>query len=68
MNFDGQSSYNVLSETEMINIFGGASKWHYWGNGVYTRGNKVCTNWNQAWYAVGRISYGSWANRLAHIR
>lgn len=68
MNFDDLFSYKVLSEAEMINIFGGAGKWHYWGIGVYTKGNQVCTNWNQAWHAVGRISYGSWANGLAHIR
>lgn len=43
MNFDDLSSYKVLSEAEMINIFGGAGKWHYWGNGVYTKGNQVCT-------------------------
>lgn len=56
-----------MSNAELIDTVGGKSKWHYWGNGVYTKGNKVRTNWPQAWRAVGRISYGSWAKGLGHI-
>lgn len=61
-------SFAIIDETELTNIIGGKNTWHYWGNGVYTKGNKVRTDWNQAWHAVGRISSNSWANGLAHIR
>lgn len=61
-------SFAIIDDDELINIIGGKNSWHYWGNGVYTNGNKVRTNWHQAWRSVGRISYKSWANGLAHIR
>lgn len=63
--FDKLSSYKDMSNSELSNTVGG--KWHYWGNGVYTNGNKVRTDWNKAWRAVGRISYGAWAKGLGHI-
>lgn len=41
-----------------------AGGWRYWGNGVYTKGNKVKVDWSKAWHAVGNISYGTWAGSL----
>ena len=46
------SSFAIIDDDELINIIGGKNSWPYWGNGVYTNGNKVRTDWHQAWRSV----------------
>lgn len=42
-----------------------AAAWKYWGNGVYTKGNKVKVNWAQTWGAIGNISRDTWIGSMA---